>query len=542
MTFILRTIKFREWQAVAGFTAVLIFLGALPMTAILLKKEPGLVWSGVERISSGDLPVYFSYIEQAKEGNFFLRDLHTSEMERAGTINLFWWVLGQLAHLLGIKTAAIFHASRLIMAPLLVGVLYLLICEFLSAARARIFSLALIIFGSGIGGLVSPFIHGVSWSRDGHFNFPMDLWVPELTVLGGILQSPHLVASWICFALTSLCLIRSFRRGSFLWSIIGGVVGLFFFHFHPYYAPLFWALTIAAAVVFVRDGLEWRRAAMIVFLFFLISIPAVVYHLFLNLSDSVVFARSLQNRTWTTPICLTLISFGLFLPLSATAYKKWKELWQVRILAGWAGLQFLFLYAPIPFQRRFTEGLIIPLSILTVIGASRIFARIKKVFADAVPNKILRNLVFFLMLFWGFGYSNYLLLGSRLGDGRNSAPPTYFEENFLKAIAALSGVPGGAVLSSFSVGNFIPVYTGKRVYAGHWAETIFYEQKEVAVKKFYNGETTDEWRKNFLKKQNISAVFWGPLEQKLGTWDPYRSNFLDEAHLSGNYAIFVVKK
>lgn len=536
---ILEKIKFWEWKAIVICSVVLMLLAAGPLIVIWLSLEPGWVWSGVERVSSGDLPVYFSYINQAKEGHFFLHDLHTIEPERYGTINLFWWGLGQKARIFNISPQAVFHTSRLLLMPFLVFSLYLLIAEFLTSARSRVAALALIIFGSGFGGLATPLINGAAWSRDGRFNFPMDLWVPELTVLGSALQSPHFIVSWICFALTVLFLVKAMKQNSIKFSAAAGTLGLFFFHFHPYYAPLFFILAGAVGIIFVRDGLKPRAAAKLALLFILISAPAVVYHAFLNLFDPIVFARTSQNLTWSTPLTLTLISFGLFLPLALTAYKKWKESAQVRVLMVWAGIQFLFLYAPFSFQRRFAEGLIIPLALLTVIGAPGFFVMIKECLAKTIKNKTALSLVCGMLIFLGFGYSNYVMLASRMRDARKIKPPTYFEESFLGAMEAMGKLPGNSVMGSFATGNFLPAISNKRVYAGHWSETIFYEQKELAVKKFYNGETKDDWRINFLDREGIGLVVWGEAEQKLGSWDPFRSPFLKLEYKNGNTAIFI---
>ena len=39
--------------------------------------------------------------------------------------------------------------------------------------------------------------------------------------------------------------------------------------------------------------------------------------------------------------------------------------------------------------------------------------------------------------------------------------------------------------------------------------------------------TTDEWRRDFLRKWPIAYVFFGPLEKKIGQFDPAQADLLD---------------
>jgi hypothetical protein len=69
------------------------------------------------------------------------------------------------------------------------------------------------------------------------------------------------------------------------------------------------------------------------------------------------------------------------------------------------------------------------------------------------------------------------------------------------------------ILSDMTAGNYIPPYTGRRVFVGH-NNTVFLEDKLEAVHTFFRGEMTDA--ENWLTKEHISFIFFGPQEREVG--------------------------
>lgn len=535
-------IEKKEWRTVLVIAILLTLLAAIPTTLAIFRAKDGFAYSGMGRSSAGDMPVYFSYIAQGKNGAWLLRDRHTSELEKVGTLNIVWLGLGKLARAFNLSPVFIFHAARIFLVIPLVFASYFLVSIFESRKQARIGALILIVFGSGLGGWFAPLFQNAVWSREGKINFPMDISVPEMSVVGSVFQSPHLVFSWIFFILNAGALILAFRRGSIFWAAVSGLLGLLFFQFHPYYAPFFYFLALAWAILAWKDKLTIRKSFIIFAVYLLISIPSVFYHLFLTWGDMVVFARAAQNRTITPSFYLTLISLGMFLPLAFLGFWASRSSWQTKYLGIWVVGSIGFLYAPVSFGRRFTEGIFIPLALLTVIGLIFLVKWTKLATWKVLSNKFIYICAIFGAFFIFFGYSNYLILRNRILDARYLSPPVFLSQEFLDSLNFIKSLDGDIVLSSFASGNVIPYYSGKRVYAGHWAETIFWEQKELALKKFYNGETTDNWREDFLRRSGMSIVFWGPDERKLGNWNPEEAEFLMAVYERGEYAVFVHKK
>jgi len=75
------------------------------------------------------------------------------------------------------------------------------------------------------------------------------------------------------------------------------------------------------------------------------------------------------------------------------------------------------------------------------------------------------------------------------------------------------------ILSETTAGNYMPVYSGNRVYVGH-ANTVKAEEKEAAVRFFFRGSMTAGSAKDWLRKERLSWIFFGPQEmEEAGTGD-----------------------
>ncbi len=84
------------------------------------------------------------------------------------------------------------------------------------------------------------------------------------------------------------------------------------------------------------------------------------------------------------------------------------------------------------------------------------------------------------------------------------------------------------VISQVTAGNYIPAYSGNFVYLGHNPETPFFDQRSNNVNQFFSGTMSEQDALNFLKKENISYVFYGPQEKEKSVEDIKKYSFLKE--------------
>lgn len=71
------------------------------------------------------------------------------------------------------------------------------------------------------------------------------------------------------------------------------------------------------------------------------------------------------------------------------------------------------------------------------------------------------------------------------------------------------------VLGYVTAGNYIPAYAGNFVYLGH-ANTPDEDGKEKIASRFFSGKMKQEEAKEFLQKERISYIYFGPQEKELG--------------------------
>jgi hypothetical protein len=138
--------------------------------------------------------------------------------------------------------------------------------------------------------------------------------------------------------------------------------------------------------------------------------------------------------------------------------------------------------------------------------------------------------------------SNLLLIATSLIQVSRLSPPIFHEGMELEAMDWLAAhtQPSDIVLSSYEVGNYIPVRAGNRVFLGHGPETIHAEEKGDIVRRFFQAQTSDAYREEILRRYNIAYLFHGPAEKALGDFQPATRLYLEEAFANGRYTIYEV--
>ncbi|MFA5928432.1 MAG: hypothetical protein WC838_03935, partial [Candidatus Margulisiibacteriota bacterium] len=87
-------------------------------------------------------------------------------------------------------------------------------------------------------------------------------------------------------------------------------------------------------------------------------------------------------------------------------------------------------------------------------------------------------------------------------------------------------------------GIMIPVYTEQKVFASNWLWTERLQDKKALVDKFFDLNTEDAWRKEFLDENKIRYIYYGNLERRLGQFDPARTDYLYKTFSNRLVAIY----
>jgi hypothetical protein len=218
------------------------------------------------------------------------------------------------------------------------------------------------------------------------------------------------------------------------------------------------------------------------------------------------------------------------------------------LLVAWAVIIPPLLYLPVNPQRRFVEGLHIPLSILATIGVYRyLLPRVESsglwaqiTLHERYEPRSLRRFVL-VAIFLLTVPSNLYILAS-LGITAIQHPyPFYHERAEVEAVTWLAAHTSSddTVFTTYWTGSYIAARAGNRVFLGHWAETTNYAQKMEEAKAFF-GPASDEWRKELLREYNVSYLFYGPRERALPGFEPAGKPYLVESYSNRLVTIYRV--
>ncbi|MDD5340922.1 MAG: glycosyltransferase [Patescibacteria group bacterium] len=524
---------------------ILIAVTALPYLYGYLSRGD-LYYTGAHIFSPVDTPVYYSYIEQAKDGHFLFGDLFSNELNEPRLFNPFWLLVGFVAKIFNLSAPIAVQVFRIILIPIFLFVLYKFISFFIgekyTVTRKKMCFLYSI-FATGLGGFFYYWLHA-DMNNGNSFNLAMDMWVPEASNFLIIFTSPHFIASITLIISIFYLFWLSLDTLKFRYSIAAGLAALFLFGFHPFFIPTIYFISFVYLIfLFLKNKKIDLKPILNYFLLVIISLPSALYYLYLLLTDSSLGVKAAQN------ICLTpgginfFISYGLglFFAIFAVVYlvESKRANNKLFFLIIWFWSSILLIYGPFNFQRRLTEGFQVPLTILAFIGFVIIWDLLKtkwKIFREAKLWQILPFFIFF------FCFTNILVY---YGDFRflASKPEIVYIEKGTKTAMDWYRVNSGyedTILASRIDGNLIPGVIGRRVFLGHDVETINYKQKLAEIMNFFGGNNDDQKKINFLKENRIDYLFYSVSEKRLGNFNPSVKNYLAKIYEKNGVEIFKV--
>jgi hypothetical protein len=311
-------------------------------------------------------------------------------------------------------------------------------------------------------------------------------------------------------------------------------------------AVLYWLiLSIQARTILWQQAILFAATCIL-------PAPLYIYFATVLQTNAIFAAWDAQAVTPSAPWPHYLVAFGPYLLLAALLWwKRPSTRQQYAIFWCWLLAVALLLYAPLNPQRRFLQGVHVPLSILTAISFSdviiprltrtRLWQRIIASPRYETPKMIRLLLILFLL---GMSMANLYLWADVVRTAVIIQPdPLFRPADEAEAVQWLhDNVPTAAiVLSDMQTGNFIAARAGQRVMLGHWAETVDYEQKQALVAQFFAAETIDSWRKTQIEQFDIGYIWHGPREKELGSFDPASAAYLQPLYTNETITIYEVR-
>lgn len=468
---------------------------------------------------------YLAKMYAGWRGDLRFRLPFTAEPGEGAFLFLFYLFLGKVAGWTGLPNLLVFHLARLVGAVALAFSLQRLLSQALPASGWKGYTLALAMFGSGLGWLAVPFGELTS-----------DLWVAEAFPFLSSYANPHFplslaVLSYV-FTLPAAAVSPDTTsplwswRGLWRWAIPAGLAGLALAVLLPFGAVLalggLAGLAAWQAVERWQSGggssqpgdrgwrllepdLAWRLAGLAAG-----SLPYLLYTLWVVRHDPQLAAWNAQNLTPTPPWWDLLLAFApawlLALPGAWGVAQRGQR--TARLLLVWALLAGVLLVAPLGLQRRFMLGLDIPLALLAAWGLDQLSQRL-----DRRVN-LLATLALLLAL-----PTNLLIMlaaGHAIQTHDRAIFLTRGESQALTWLA--QNTPESSLtLAAPETGLLIPAWTGRRVLYGHPFETVAADSERQAVQDFFKScmELACDWE--FLQQRGVDYIFYGPREQELAS-------------------------
>lgn len=535
-----------EWRFV-WFTIIFVLaLTSLPYLYAYLTTPPGKQFMGI-MLDVPDHGQYFSWMRELTYTHLSANKL-TPESNQPVFFNLLWWGLGRLGWLLGLGYPGVFQLLRLVGGTLFLLLAYRLCAWFLPNRLMRRTAFLVIVLTSGFGWVLVAlkYIGGLADPP-----YPLLVYIAEGNTFLGILGYPHFIAAALYTFVFDL-ILRGQAKGQLRYALAAGLVALFFGWQHAYDLVLVYGiLGVYALLMLLRDRrlpLYLIKSGLIVGL---ISCSPAIYSVLLTKLDPLwekVLAQFANAGVYTPNLLQLPILLGpAFLlalytvlrdnPLHLPAFDN-----DQLFLRAWFLGNFLLIYIPTDYQIHMLNGWQIPIAILATQGLFRyIVPSIENVLKSSYfisTQLIQRGLVITLIV--AILPTNLYLLTWRFVELARHDYPYYLyqDENLALQWLEANGQPDEVVLSSLTVGQYIPALTGQHAFLAHWAQTLDFYGKSAMVDEFFTKATPDAHRQQILEQYSVDYVFYGPAERALGGYDPSQSSMFVEVFSSPSTHIY----
>lgn len=466
------------------------------------------------------------------------RDLFTAEPHQAFLFSPIWIAVGWLAKLFQLSPLVAFHLARILLIPLLLWAANQWLQTYVPDWGRRKYTLLLFLFGAGFGAAAYPALSQVFGALNEAY-WPMDLWVTEGFTFLTLYQSPHFIA-----ATTLLILVfHWYGLGVFMEKsrafFFSGLSLLALMSFHPFHLPtVISVFFITLLLVFFFQRHVFRRALLGALLIGCLAAPMILYQAGIVLYHPIAIGRAEQNITRLPYLFVVLISYGALIPLAVFAlFRKVKSrdaLWIMPI--AWFIGQVLAFSLPITFNRRLTEGWMLPLSLLAFLALWHILRSWRTSFWT---RRILISIVGTVV----FALSPLTLVGTDLtfwSDERFQQPPNhmYLEKSYLRLGDWLrQQTEKNVVVATGKIGGlYVPAWAGRTVVSGHPIETLRYNEKRDSF--LLAAERSDETMLDWLREHQADYLLWGEYDTKDLPFQPEQSPSLVRVFQDGELTLY----
>ncbi len=533
------------WSVILGMLA----LTTLPYLYGYLSCPPDKQFMGLML----DVPDHGQYLSWFRgfQSAFLVSNKLTPEPNEPVFFNLLWWTLAQIARLTGLSYAPLYQMFRWVSGAAFLWVLYRLIACFVADIWQRRAVFLLTAFSSGLGWILVVLKYTLT---KGELLYPLDVYIAEGNTFLCILAYPHFILAAAFIVGIFALLWQGYQKRQLRYAVLAGAAALILGLHHAYDLIILYGVWGA---FFLLTWLRERRFPRHLFwsevLLGLISSGPALYAVHLTSTDPIwaeVLDQFANAGVYTPDPFHLLILFGLPLIIVASTWTGLVPLGNLDdrslFICTWFGVGFLLNYIPTDFQIHMLNGWQVPMMILATRGIRNTIAPAMSEWLASrrrawLPERVSQYLMILLLI--AVLPTNLYLWSWRFVELRRHDYPYYLYRDEVEALNWLDqhADPSDVVLSSLTIGQYVPALGGNTAFLAHWAQTVNFYDKRERVERFFDAAVSDDERIETLRTFNVSYVFYGPAERALGGYDPGRSPLFTEVFSSPHVKLYAVQ-
>ncbi|MDP2789756.1 MAG: hypothetical protein Q8O51_01375 [bacterium] len=506
MTFTVDDRRFLVWLCLA-----VALITSAPYVAGVLITPKSRTYTGIHSLTPGDVAIYYSFIEQGRQGKAATRNLYTGEPQDAAMFTPQWFILGQFANLFHLSNVAIYQLARVVFGTLFLILTYAFITPLLPRPQTRKLTMVVIAFATGFGALV-PITDMTAAVQN--LAIPVDQWVPEAFPFLTLYHNPLFLMA-LCLLLGVLIAFeRSLHepRGQSAWVAAG--LATILAVIHPYDVVILTA--VIAALLFIHrliypkgTFIPFRLLVVRMVQVLVLPITALVAMRFLFFGQPALEAWVEQNITISPDLWWYLPAYLLPIIVAIFGVRHLRRVVHPRavLVLAWAAVVPLLVYLPhFPYQRRMLEGWFIPLTILGALGVERGAAwLVRTVQRDTVRTAIVAAVASFAIVALFVTSLNRIFVDTYYATFRTE--PTSIPRGLAEAFTWLRDHTSGdpVILARPLDANLFPGWSGLRVYYGQGSQTFDFDRKIELGRAFLDGQA-NETARQFVSGSGITQA------------------------------------
>lgn len=519
----------QEWRFVWAVIVGVLALTSLPYLYGYLSSPPDRQFMGLIM----NVPDHGQYLSwwQSFQDSVLVSNKLTPEPNEPLFFNLLWWVLAQTSRWSGLGYAPVYQAFRWIAGGSFLWAVYRLIAQLLVKVHQRRTAFLLIAFSSGLGWVLIVLKYTLT---KGELLFPLDVFIAEGNSFLCILAFPHFTLALTFITLIFEFVWRGWKEARTKHMVTAGVLSLLLGWTHTYDLLIIYGVmgTFALFIWLKQQAFPWPLfwGGVIVFA---LSCSGAIYSVILTTVDPLwekVLAQFANAGVYTPSPPHLVILFGLPLILAVATWivtavkKQWSE--ENLFVMGWFVAGAALNYIPTDFQIHMLNSWQIPMMILVTKGLYDLIAPAIINRRPVTGEKVIRWTVVALVLV--VLPTNVYLWAWRFVDLARHDYPFYLHRDDVAALNWLqeNTSPDDIVLSSLTVGQYVPALSGNTAFLAHWAQTVGFYDKRDRVTRFFDATAPDRERTETLHTYGVDYVLHGPAERELGDYDPVTAPWL----------------